>query len=181
MNQEIDIERKWLLKELPKIEFDQVIQIEQYYKDFLRYRKEHDGIGEFFYCIKREKLSPGIKREIWEPCTKEDYFFNYPQDEKPIKKKQHVFKYQGHMLKIDLFESGVVMMEIEVKSLYEPVTIPKIVHEVIEREVTVDPEYSNYQMFRKSNNLEPIKSKFPTKQVIRQIKRETFVKRNKTK
>jgi CYTH domain-containing protein len=179
--QEIEIERKWLLKELPKVEFDQVIQIEQYYKDWLRYRRQHDGIGEFFFCIKKERLGHGVNRETWQDCTKEDYFFNYPQGEKPIKKTRYVLEYKGHNLEIDTFEDGLVMMEIEVKSLSEPIQIPQIIHAQIEKEVTGDPDYSNYQLYRKANQLEPVKSKMPTKQVIRQLKRDYFVHRNKNK
>ena len=61
--EEIEIERKWLLKACPGLDYDQVIQIEQYYKDWLRYRRQHDGIGEFFFCIKKERLSHGVNRE----------------------------------------------------------------------------------------------------------------------
>jgi CYTH domain-containing protein len=179
--QEIEIERKWLLIELPKVEFAQVIKIEQYYKDFLRYRKENIGGAESYICIKKEKLQPGVNRETWQDCTKEDYFFNYPQGEKPIKKTRYVLEYKGHNLEIDTFEDGLVMMEIEVKSLSEPIQIPQIIHAQIEKEVTGDPDYSNYQLYRKANQLEPVKSKMPTKQVIRQLKRDYFVHRNKNK
>jgi len=179
--EEIEIERKWLLKELPKAVFDQVVQIEQYYKDWLRYRRQHDGIGEFFFCIKKERLSHGVNRETWQDCTKEDFYHNYPQDEKPIKKTRHVLEYEGHNIEIDTFENGLVMMEIEVKSLSEPIQIPQIIHAQIEKEVTGDPDYSNYQLFRKFNELEPVKSKMPVKRVIRQLKRDYFTQRNKTK
>lgn len=179
--EEIEIERKWLLKELPKVEFTQVIKIEQYYKDWLRYRKETANGVESFICIKKEKLQPGVNRETWQDCTKEDYFFNYPQGEKPIKKTRHVLEYEGHNIEIDTFEDGLVMMEIEVKSLSEAIQIPQIIHAQIEKEVTGDPDYSNYQLYRKANQLEPVKSKFPTRQVIRQLKRDAFVNRNKTK
>jgi hypothetical protein len=179
--EEIEIERKWLLKELPKAVFDQVVQIEQYYKDWLRYRRQHDGIGEFFFCIKKERLSHGVNRETWQDCTKEDFYHNYPQDEKPIKKTRHVLEYEGHNIEIDTFENGLVMMEIEVKSLSEPIQIPQIIHAQIEKEVTGDPDYSNYQLYRKFNELEPVKSKMPVKRVIRQLKRDYFTQRNKTK
>lgn len=178
--EEIEIERKWLLKACPGLDYDQVIQIEQYYKDWLRYRRQHDG-GEFFFCIKKERLSHGVNRETWQDCTKEDYFFNYPQDEKPIKKTRHVLEYEGHNIEIDTFENGLVMMEIEVKSLSEPIQIPQIIHAQIEKEVTGDPDYSNYQLYRKFNELEPVKSKMPVKRVIRQLKRDYFTQRNKTK
>lgn len=179
--QEIEIERKWLLRELPKLEFNQVIQIEQYYKDFLRYRKETIDGADSFICIKKEKLRPGVNREIWQDCTKEDYFFNYPREEKPIKKTRYMLEYEDHNIEIDTFDDGMVMMEIEVKSLSEPIQIPQIIHAQIEKEVTGDPDYSNYQLYRKANKLEHVKSKFPTKQVIRQLKRDAFVHRNKTK
>lgn len=179
--QEIEIERKWLLKARPGLDYDRVIQIEQYYKDFLRYRKETVDGADSFICIKKEKLQPGVNRETWQDCTKEDYFFNYPQHEKPIKKTRYVLEYKGHNLEIDTFEDGLVMMEIEVKSLSEPIQIPQIIHAQIEKEVTGDPDYSNYQLYRKANQLEPVKSKFPTRQVIRQLKRDIFTKHNKNK
>lgn len=178
---EIEIERKWLLKALPDVAFDAVIQIEQYYKDYLRYRKEVNNSVETFICIKKEKLQPGVNRETWQDCTRDDFYFNYPQDEKPIKKTRYVLAYEGHNLEIDTFENGLVMMEIEVKSLSEAIQIPQIIHAQIEKEVTGDPDYSNYQLYRKFNQLEPVKSKMPTKQVIRQLKRDYFVSRNKTK
>ena len=181
MIQELEIERKWLLKALPEVDCNQVIQIEQYYKDYLRYRKEVNGGVETFYCIKKEKLQPGVNRETWQDCTRDDFYFNYPQDEKPIKKTRYVLEYKGHNIEIDTFENGLVMMEIEVKSLSEAIQIPQIIHAQIEKEVTGDPDYSNYQLYRKFNQLEPVKSKMPTKQVIRQLKRDYFVSRNKNK
>lgn len=179
--QEIEIERKWLLKTLPEVEYDAVIQIEQYYKDYLRYRKEVNNGVETFYCIKKEKLQPGVNRETWQDCTRDDFYFNYPREEKAIKKTRYVLVYEGHNIEIDTFENGLVMMEIEVKSLSEPIQIPQIIHAQIEKEVTGDPDYSNYQLYRKFNQLKPVKSKMPTKQVIRQLKRDYFVHRNKTK
>ena len=179
--QEIEIERKWLLKALPEVEYDAVIQIEQYYKDYLRYRKEVNGGVESFVCIKKEKLQPGVNRETWQDCTKDDFYFNYPREEKAIKKTRYVLVYEGHDLEIDVFDNGLVMMEIEVKSLSEAIQIPQIIHTQIEKEVTGDPDYSNYQLYRKFNELEPVKSKMPVKQVIRQLKRDYFVHRNKTK
>ena len=179
--QEIEIERKWLLKTLPEVEYDAVIQIEQYYKDYLRYRKEVNNGVETFYCIKKEKLQPGVNRETWQDCTKDDFYFNYPREEKAIKKTRYVLVYEGHDLEIDVFDNGLVMMEIEVKSLSEAIQIPQIIHTQIEKEVTGDPDYSNYQLYRKFNELEPVKSKMPIKQVIRQLKRDYFVHRNKTK
>ncbi len=179
--QEIEIERKWLLKALPEVEYNAVIKIEQYYKDYLRYRKEVNNGIETFICIKKEKIQPGVNREIWQDCTMDDFYFNYPREEKAIKKTRYVLVYEGHDLEIDVFDNGLVMMEIEVKSLSEPIQIPQIVHAQIEKEVTGDPDYSNYQLYRKFNELEPVKSKMPTKQVIRQIKRDYFTQRNKAK
>lgn len=179
--EEIEIERKWLLKELPKVDFDFVIHIEQYYKDYLRYRKEVINGSESFICIKKERLGHGVNRETWQDCTKEDFIFNYPMHEKPIKKTRYVLHYEGHDIEIDWLDNGLVMMEIEVKSLSEAIQIPQIIHAQIEREITGDPDYSNYQLYRKANQLEPVKSKFPTKQVIRQLKRDIFTKHNKNK
>ncbi len=179
--QELEIERKWLLKESPKVDFDFVIHIEQYYKEYLRYRKEVNNGVETFICVKKEKIQPGINREIWQDCTKDDFYFNYPRDEKAIKKTRHVLVYEGHNLEIDTFENGLVMMEIEVKSLSETIQIPQIIHAQIEKEVTGDPDYSNYQLYRKFNQLEPVKNKMPVKRVIRQLKRDYFVHRNKNK
>ena len=196
MMEEIEIERKWLLKELPKVLFDATIQIEQYYKDYLRYRRQvQDGVGEFFYCIKKERLGYGVNRETWQDCTKEDFYFNYPQDEKPIKKTRHVLEYEGHNLEIDTFENGLVMMEIEVKSLSEPIQIPQIIHAQIEKEVTGDPDYSNYQLYKSFNKEQRLNELTETQrynlstggrsagraQLIRQLKRDYFAHRNKTK
>jgi len=182
MRQEIEIERKWVLSKLPDVLFDAVIQIEQYYKDWHRYRKQvQSGVEDTFFCIKKEKLSPGINIETWEDCTAQDFYFNYPQDEKPIKKTRHVLKYEGHNIEIDTFQNSLVMMEIEVHKIDDLITIPKIIHELIVKEVTGDQEYSNYNLFRKFNHLEPIQSKLPVKRIVRQLKRNAFVNRNKIK
>jgi hypothetical protein len=175
------IQRKWLLKKLPELQYCSAIKIEQYYKDFVRYRREKRDEVESFVMIIKERLAPGVNRETWHDCTKEDYLFNYPHEEKPIKKTRYVLEYEGHNIEIDTFENGMVMMEIEVKSLSEPIQIPQIIHSQIDREVTGDPGCSNYQLYRKVNQLEPIKSKLPTKQVIRQLKRDYFTYRNKSK
>lgn len=49
-----EIERKWLLSELPDIEFDYTVDITQYYTGGIRYRKEVlNGMVSFFKIEKK--------------------------------------------------------------------------------------------------------------------------------
>jgi len=151
MRQELEIERKWLLSELPNLPYESIIHIEQYYRGYTRYRKEFEKGVESFMVIEKRRVSAGTNIETWEESKPEDFYFNYPIHEKPITKKRHVFHCEGHKFEVDVFENHLVVVEVELKSLIEPIVFPGEISAVIITEVTDNPRYSNYNLFKEFN------------------------------
>jgi len=73
----------------------------------------------------------------------------------PIRKTRHVVPHGAQALEIDVFESpvGLVLLEVELRSADEPVTLPSWLGEW--REVTGDRRYLNTNLARRDVDIPP--------------------------
>lgn len=148
-----EIERKWLLSELPDIEFDYVVDITQYYSNGIRYRKEViDGIVSFFK-IEKKTISVGVNSETLHKTDVNEFNLNFPFGLKPIHKRRHVIIYDNHKFEVDVFDNHLVILEVELEKLTEFFNFQPDLFKVIIKEVTTEPRFSNYQLFKEWNNL----------------------------
>ena len=153
----LEIEKKFLLKELPSIgeqgiDF-QEIDIEQFYvisnnkkDEEVRLRKRgQNGVFTFYRTVK-STIVPGTRTEVEEQVTEDEY--NWSQryklkGSKAIKKKRFCFIYKNQYFELDSFISTThrPILEIELTSENEEVILPPWID--IEAEVTENPAYSN--------------------------------------
>lgn len=123
--------------------------IEQYYIETIeadyecRVRKTSYKFGSNYYYVVQKRENNGIKRVIIERKITEKEFdrlteFNVVSS---VKKKRITFVYNKHFYKLDLFEDGLMLLEVSVDYDKEQVSIPDIF--VVLGDVTEEDEYKN--------------------------------------
>jgi len=142
-------ERKYLLTRLPaEARNGNVLQIEQGWlpgrtlRERLRHVKQAEG--EFFY--RTIKLGSGIERiEIEEETTAAVFAAMWPLTENcRIEKRRYRVPYSDVVWEIDEFlDRDLVLAEVELTSVDQPVEMPDWLERVLVREVTDEPAYLN--------------------------------------
>lgn len=143
----IEIERKWVMKRIPSLEWDKVIYIYQYYtEDGFRYRSERNketNVTEY-YKIKKTVKGHGVNEEELYPCSLEEFNEKVLNNKKFISKIRHVKCYKDYNIEVDMFTNlTLTLMEIEIPSIDFPIKLPKEVEKLIIEEVTGNLSYNN--------------------------------------
>ena len=155
MEDNIEIERRFLLKELPDVNYDYTIDITQYYikidEIWERYRKSvySESVIKYYKTIKTF-IRPGEQKEdeieiseveynnAVDKCNSGDY------KARVIEKKRYVHKMSdGLKWEIDKFEMNVVIAEIELPELRHKFETPDWLDNEIILEVTEHKEFSS--------------------------------------
>ncbi|MDO4939637.1 MAG: hypothetical protein Q4E54_06725 [Lachnospiraceae bacterium] len=155
----LEIERKYLI-DYPDIRWIEEYpdakkaEITQVYFDTdeekrLRVRKLETGGKKYYYLTKKKKISNLVRiEEEWE--ISEEEYDNLPQKavgkRRMISKTRYALPYNGRVVEIDIFPfwKDRAIAEVELESEDEEVRLPGEIK--IIREVTEEPEYTNYQM-----------------------------------
>lgn len=158
----IEIERKFLVKiyDMDVLAFCQhrKIEIEQFYlnsssDEELRLRKRgYDGSFSYFLTKKIKTESPMVRFETERIISHYDFLAmseNADKSKSAIKKDRICFLHNNQYFELDFFKSPkrlkkMIILEIELTERNDKVEIPDWIH--IEKEVTGDPEYSNYKL-----------------------------------
>jgi len=154
----LEIERKFLLKDVPNIPEDEVkvLIIHQVYikEDGVvkRYRMTADGGNRIYHeCIKTQ-LGPGKFIEDEREVSDELFRDKLDQDHRYIKKTRHVYNSNGLRWEIDKYqEISLVVMEVEFESEddfnnFNDSKIPEIIKGSVIIELTGKKEFSNYNL-----------------------------------
>ena len=160
----IEIERKYLLKAIPKGEPIETIEIFQWYL------KNSEGIWErarscysdvkgfyFVHTIKKN-IAPGINEEDEKTISSEE--FNQFVEQCKVSQSKYISKerliYPDGDLKweVDVFNNGhhLIVAEIEVASMEFEVKIPKFINDKLLMEVTGMKQFSNRNLSNKYVN-----------------------------
>ena len=150
----IEIERKFLIKELPLV-FEETIHIKQYYlsnnKNMvqrLRIFNKENAIMSF-----KEKTSKMSKYEFEYNIPLEDANKMISIADVPfIDKKRHIIHIDSLKWEIDEFldkNKGLIIAEVELRSEDQSINIPNW----IDKEVTNDKKYYNYNLALKPYTL----------------------------
>ena len=150
----IEIERKFLIKELPS-DFEETIHIKQYYlsnnKNMvqrLRIFNKESAIVSF-----KEKTSKISKYEFEYNIPLEDANKMISIADAPfIDKKRHIIHIDSLKWEIDEFldkNKGLIIAEVELRTEYQSINIPNW----IDKEVTNDKKYYNYNLALKPYTL----------------------------
>lgn len=162
----IEIERKFLVKivDVDILAFCQhrKIEIEQFYLNStsgeeLRLRKRgYDGSYSYFLTKKIKTANPMVRFETEKIISHYDFLVmseNADKSKSIIKKDRICFLHNNQYFELDFFRSpkrlkDLILLEIELTEQNDKVEIPDWIQ--IEKEVTGDPEYSNFNLA--SNN-----------------------------
>ena len=162
----LEIEKKFLVKLRDIREFIHAshavpVNIEQVYlkkkkntRERIRKRSQ-DGYS-IYYRSQKERIGPGINREI-EARTDESLYkilLKYERDHSRdiIRKKRYCFLYDGQYFELDIVKNpkrhkGLALMELELDDMNQALHLPPYV-EVI-REVTNDIQFTNSSLAKK--------------------------------
>jgi len=158
-----EIERRFLLKHSPNFNIPELEHAEQFLLDQVyiilpsgeqaRIRRRRNG--GYSHYSKTSKAGEGVERRqlAEEHIRAMEYFrlreFRDPHTSSTCKYRWYfVYKYQ--YFELDMFidpRSGLWILEIELTSTNDPIELPPFLD--IEREVTDDREYSNYEISRR--------------------------------
>lgn len=163
----LEIERKYLIEYpdmdwLKSQEACRPVEIAQAYltrSDGTDVRVRQRGTdGGYIYIETIKRGGPGIERtEIERRITAEEYrslLEGAKGDVRWIRKTRYCLVYRGQYLEIDIFPfwDSKAFLEVELLSKDQPVEIPPEIHVI--REVTGDPQYTNYALARRDGAAE---------------------------
>lgn len=149
--EEDEIERKWLMKGIPNLEYVKKLDIVQFYtSEMFRFRKTVDlKTGDVeYYKIKKKSVGFGKNIETIHYCTREEYDIERTKSRRYVHKTRHIYEEDGLTYEIDLMHSpNLVLMEIELKDIDFPVyPMPREIERFIIKEVTGDPAFNNFNL-----------------------------------
>ena len=146
-----DVDMSKLLKQKPVI-----IDIEQYFEftdsQEIIYRKSKIS-GKTKYT-KITKIDTDINKEriIKKKNISEEEYTENIKEQKPIKKKRYCFSYLNQYFRLDIFDDGLKMLEIEETNKTGARKIPAFI--TVEDEVTTDVDYRNASLYNKKKSKE---------------------------
>ena len=154
-NNDREIERKYLLRGLPERVHDaRALEIDQGYLPGIRInerirRSREAATVRYFRTI---KSGQGIERtEIEEETTESFFSAVWPLTRGArVQKRRYVVPEGDVTWEIDEFldRDGLWLAEVELTSVDQRVEIPSWLREVMDREVTDDPAYTNHALAR---------------------------------
>lgn len=139
----MEIEKKFTVKSIPKLDEYDRHKIEQAYinrKPTLRIRRQDD---EYYFTYKGDGLM--AREEYNLPLNEEAYcHLKEKADGKVITKTRYLIPYGGYTIELDVFEgelSPLVIAEVEFPSIEEAESFTP--PEWFDKDVTSDPKYQN--------------------------------------
>lgn len=152
---DVEIERKYLLRELPRFPKPiEILEVDQGYipgtKVLERVRRQQSDTGVVRY-FRTMKIGTGVERVEMEDETDERLFKHLwaLTEGKRVKKRRYVVANGDDTWEIDEFlDRQLVLAELELERADSPVTIPDWLKPVLVREVTDEPGYTNRSLAR---------------------------------
>lgn len=82
--------------------------------------------------------------------TDKEYEMLLPLNSKPIKKERYCFEYKNQYFRLDIFDNGMTVLEIEETNKTKKINIPSFIN--IGENITDNKEYRNSSIYRKIND-----------------------------
>jgi CYTH domain-containing protein len=154
MAKKLEIERKYLLKRLPAIKWDYVINIKQFYlPDKTRIRQSFVNGGFEFIKCKKVLLSkkPKVYEEDEKEITKDEFLDLFKKSKTGLAKTRFIKKVPGGLKwEVDMYEDiDLIVAELEIPKKKFKVKIPKFISDVLIMEVTEFSEFTNRSLSEK--------------------------------
>lgn len=152
---DIDID-KLLSKNPVLIDIEQYIVLTETGEIIYRKSKNH---GETKYTkITKIDTAENQERIVKKKnISEEEYLSNIPKDLKPIKKTRYCFSYLNQYFRLDIFEDGLKLLEIEETNKTRERKIPSFIQ--ISDDVTENVDYRNAALYLIKNKKEKHKEK----------------------
>ena len=155
------IQRKYLIEkiDLSKIEEIKLVKlsIEQYMIESGNieyiYRKTGKEEEKKYTLITKIDTDINNERITTRRLISEEEYYGNLSKEKPVQKTRYCFEYKNQYFRLDIFENGLQMLEIEPSSNKREITLPDFIK--AEKEVTDDKEYRNSSIYKKLNKETP--------------------------
>lgn len=160
----LEIERKFLLKAMPDMEPDEIVQIEQWYwknKEGIweRARTWFSGGNEKWIHTIKKSVSKGVNIEDEKDLTREEFdkfvkvCRSSKSDSRYISKERHIYKDGDLKWEVDKFDNGyhLIVAEIEIPKKNFVINVPDYIAELILMEVTGMKQFSNRNLSIKLN------------------------------
>ncbi len=131
-----------------------VIDIEQYVQDKefgdIIYRKStKDNEIKYTKITKTDTQTPQERIITRKNISEDEYLSSMPNGIKPIKKRRYCFAYQNQYFRLDEFEDGLTILEIEDTNKTRKRTLPNFVSVV--EDVTDNQAYKNVSIYHRLN------------------------------
>ena len=114
------------------------------------YRKStKDNETKYTKITKTDTQTPEERIVTRKNISEDEYYSNMPSNIKPIRKRRYCFAYQNQYFRLDEFESGLTILEIEDTNKTRRRVFPNFVS-VLE-DVTTNPDYKNVAIYNRLN------------------------------
>lgn len=145
-----EIERRWLLKDVPSLPYQKKVDIVQFYTDeSFRYRREisiQDGSSEY-YKIRKTSVGYGRNEEELFSCSSGEFLKELANSKRIIHKLRHVYTKDGINFEVDfIHHPRLIILEVELQDIDQPMEIPQEIQELVILEITGMKEFSNYNL-----------------------------------
>ena len=154
--QKPEIERRFVLKKIPIIKFDHIYDIRQYYiKDgdlVKRLRYQFDTLpntdkSSTLEYLHKIQTGHGQFIEVFEDITMDQYHDLAKKAFKCLTKKRCVHECDGLKFEIDCIDGiELVMLEVELDHIDQPITFPDAISKEIVGEVTGIKGFNNFAL-----------------------------------
>lgn len=152
----LEIERRWLLKCLPSIEYDDILYIKQYYTSAGRFRVVDNKCNFTYYHTIKKTIAHGINEEDEHTITKEEFDNAIKSATSYICKQRYKYKYDGLVYEFDgiTFDNSRIhpslcILEIELKDIKQIINMPYNIKILIIKEITGESLFSNHSLSTK--------------------------------
>lgn len=153
MSKHLEIERRFIMRKLPTTCANEIIFIEQYYDDFgVRYRKSFNKTTEKLLCEKtiKSKVSAATNNEENLEISLETFEKETNENQRYVRKLRYVYYFSGFKFEVDSFDNiHLIIMEVELEDAKQTIHFPMWLEKLIIKEITDEPEFSNYILSRK--------------------------------
>lgn len=147
----LEIERRYILKNLPLELKEPTYSIDQAYgKDstgIFRIRCRVKPTSEVDYFITRKKMiSIGVFEEYETTIDARTYHSYYDECQTILYKSRFNVEFNNLIFEIDLFDNGLVIMEVELPDIEFPIIMPEFIEDLVVEDITGRQELSNHSM-----------------------------------
>lgn len=152
MSKELEIERKFLLKNIPDgAPFDSIV-IDQYYlpKDedgyTVRIRKSH-GSDITYWLTKKKFISPTVNEEIEKQIDGDEFIYHQSKALTKLSKTRFLYSIDGLTWEVDCFYGmQLIIAEVELESEDYELEIPDVISSRLIKEVSGIKEFYNQSL-----------------------------------